>query len=174
MNSHACPHRRQHGMTLLVVLVFTLVIALSVLVSMRGILENSVAAGAMAQRNEALAASDTALQQLKALVDTATVSGQELEIVQPAWLDTARTTPDTAFWDACTASGTQCQQLSSMPSGYSAWGTVQLTGSVVPQGCPSSQYVAVPYVLNVLVKDAKGVGSAAQAVYTKCFLADQS
>ncbi len=165
---------RQRGMTLMVVLVFALVIAIAVLVSLRGVLQDSLSAGAMAQRNEALAADDSALQQLKAQVDAATASGQELEIVQPAWLDTAKIAPDASFWAQCLASGTQCTALSSLPAGYSAWGTVQATGSTMPQGCPSSQYAAVPYVLNVYVKDAKGVSSAAQAIYTKCFLADQS
>ena len=168
------PSKCQQGMTLMVVLVFTLVMAISVLVSLRGILENTVSAGAMAERNETLAADDVALQQIKAQVDAATASGQELEIVQPAWLDSAKASPDAAFWSQCASGSGPCMQLSSMPGGYSGWATVQSTGSSMPQGCPSSQYVAAPYILNVYVKDARGVGSAAQAIYTKCFLADQS
>ena len=166
--------KRQQGMTLMVVLVFTLVMAIAVLLSLRGILEDTVSAGAMAERNAALAADDVALQQIKAKVDAATAAGEELEIVQPAWLDSTKDAPDATFWSQCEAGSGPCVQLSSMPSGYSAWATVRSAAAPMPQGCPSSQYVGMPYVLDVYVKDARGVGSAAQAVYTRCFLADQS
>ncbi|MDE3106462.1 MAG: hypothetical protein KGK08_14925, partial [Acidobacteriota bacterium] len=117
--------KRQQGMTLMVVLVFTLVMAIAVLISLRGILEDTVSAGAMAERNAALAADDIALQQIKAQVDALTAAGQELEILQPALLDSSKAAPDSIFWSRCAAGSGPCVQLSSMPSGYSAWATVQ-------------------------------------------------
>ena len=164
--------RAQRGMTLFVVMIALLVLALGLLASMRGILTDTVSTANMAQRAKTLTVTDAAMQQLKHMVDVATAAGQPLELAGSAnsWFTLQASAPDVAFWKQCEAGQGACTSIPLPFTGYSAWGTVHATGAIDPQGCGSSQYAAVAYVLSVLVRAAQGnVQSSAQALYKICF-----
>ena len=182
--------RMQAGDVLLFVLFAMLIILLGALYSMRGLFDDTVAAGNDLQRTKNIQAGDMALALAhKTVVNT--LGGQNgsvaLQIAAEgqtwffnpggtaAW--PAPGTPGSAnetYWLECTngSSTKPCFSLANMPGGYTARMIIVPTNQPSDPGvCNTTGYAAIFYNIFINVKESNGLASAnVESVYMQCVL----